>query len=206
VAASLSEEQKRRIENEEQSHLAEESYREEVRHSLRRTRATKKRPSAGFVVLVVAIVILGALWIASASHSPLAASDVPAVTPFTQWVPVSTPLAEGQFEVRAQQYLTWKFVVPASGIRNYRVVGHYSVVGGSGNDIQAVVATEDEFQNWINGHKSRSFYASPGKVTTGGLNVALPPGRYVLAFNNRFSLLSNKAVLAEIKATYDQVK
>ncbi len=150
--------------------------------------------------------MLGAMWIVSNSRSPqIKAEDTPS-TPQVIWYPVSAPLATGQFRVPAQNYLAWRFVVPSTAIRNYRVNGHYSVVGGTGNDIQAVVATEDEFQNWINGHQSRPFYASPGKVTTGDLNTVLPPGRYVLAFSNRFSVLTDKAVFAEIKATYEQMK
>jgi hypothetical protein len=193
VGASLSEEQKRRIEDEEKSHLAEELYRKEVRDSLRVSKAGKRKPSLAFIIVVVCVLAFGTLWIASTSPSP-------------RWFPVSAQLATGKFQVRAQNYLSWNFVVPAAGVRNYRVIGHYSVVGGSGNDIQAVVATEAEFQNWINGHQSRLFYSSPGKVTTGDLNVLLPPGRYVLAFNNRFSLLTDKAVFAEIQAAYEQTK
>jgi hypothetical protein len=206
VAASLSEEQKRRIETEEQSHAAEESYRKEVRDSLQRSKPSEPKPNLKLIIFVVTVLILGALWIAfDASKRPIVAEDSPSA-PQATWFPDSAPLAMGQFRVPAQNYLAWRFVVPSVAVRNYRVKGHYSVVGGSGNDIQAVVATEDEFQNWINGHQSRPFYASPGKVTTGDLDSALPPGHYVLAFSNRFSVLTDKAVFAEIKATYEQTK
>jgi hypothetical protein len=93
--------------------------------------------------------------------------------------------------------------VPAA-FRNYRVAGHFSVIGGFGNDIQAVIASDDEFQNWINGHQAHVFYSTPERVTTGNIDVVLPPGRYVLAFNNRFSLFASKAVFAEINATYER--
>lgn len=220
MASSLSEDQKRRIELEEQSRLAEETYREEVRRSLHSpesqvnpaasSKAGTSRVRVSGFILTLAL-LLGGLWIASVYRTsevkPEDGTGSSKNTPLvTQWLPVTAPLVSGQFQVRAQNYSAWNFIVPAVAVRNYRVNGHYSVIGGSGNDIQAVIATEDEFQNWINGHQSRTFYASPGKVTTGNVDLVLPPGRYVLALDNRFSLLTDKAVLAEIKATYEQMK
>lgn len=73
------------------------------------------------------------------------------------------------------------------------------VSGGTGNDIQVVLAEESEFQNWINGHQTHALYSTP-KVTAGRINVAIrEPGTYYLAFTNSFSVFSSKTVTADIE-------
>lgn len=218
--SSLTEEQKQRIEQEERSRLAEEAYRQEVRRKLASPVPTPVPPPmqpahagprpattnwAGFILkAAIVVLIVGAiLWFNSRPTSTGPGSPSPTSSPlFSSWVPVSEQLVTGQFQVPARSFRSWTITVP-TGTRNYRVTGHYSAIGGGGNDIAAVIATEDEFQNWINGHQARIFYASPGKVTNGDIDVkGLPPGRYILAFSNTFSLLANKAVFAEISATH----
>jgi hypothetical protein len=114
-------------------------------------------------------------------------------------VPASDKLFSGQFVVKAGGYVTNSFNVEP-GMQNFRIAGRFQAAGGSGNDIQAVLATEDEFQNWVNGHEAKVFY-STAQTTTGNLNIGpLAPGRYVLAFSNKFSLLSDKNVSAEVAA------
>jgi predicted nucleic acid-binding Zn ribbon protein len=116
-------------------------------------------------------------------------------------VPATNKLFGGQFVVKAGGYVTNTFSVEA-GMQNFRVAGRYQAVGGTGNDIQAVLATEEEFQNWVNGHEAKVFY-STAQTTTGNLNIGpLAPGRYVLAFSNRFSLLTDKNVSAEVAASW----
>lgn len=218
----LSEEQKRKIEKEEAAKVAEEAYRQEVRRSLRPATPTRRpedsaplakpehsvRFSWGFRIALALVLLLGGTWIFSAySHAGAAdnsGQDSPSL--LSHWVSVTVPIVRGQVEVPPSKYLSWQIDVPGSNVRNYRVTGHYSALGGGGNDIAAVIASEDEFQNWINGHQSRAAYASPGRVTTGKIDVMLAPGRYVLAFNNRFSLFTAKAVFAEISATFEQTK
>jgi hypothetical protein len=103
--------------------------------------------------------------------------------------------------VKAGEHVTSKILV-APGMQNFRVTGSFSTSGGSGNDIQAVLADEAEFGNWINGHKANVFY-STGQITNGKINVGpLDPGTYVLALSNEFSLLSDKNVSAEIEASW----
>jgi len=117
-------------------------------------------------------------------------------------VPMSTKLFTGQIIVKAGGYVTNKFTVDPS-MRNFRVTGHFNASGGTGNDIQIVLADEDEFQNWINGHEAKVFYSTP-KITTGKLDVgALGPGRYVLAFSNTFSTLTDKQIFAEVEANWN---
>jgi len=116
-------------------------------------------------------------------------------------VPASSKLFAGQLLIKAKGYATAKFTVDL-GMQHFHVVGHFSASGGAGNDIQAVLADEDEFQNWINGHPAKVLY-STDKVTIGKLDVGpLAPGRYVFALNNNFSAISDKYVLAEIEARW----
>jgi hypothetical protein len=165
---------------------------------------------AGLNWRAICIVALGlfatAMMFSAFSHTgrsyPGSSTDSPAL--LSRWVPVTVSLVHGQFQVPAQNYLSWPIAIPAM-VRNYHVVGHYSVIGGFGNDIQAVIASEDEFQNWINGHQAHVFYSTPDRVTTGNIDVVLPPGQYALAFNNRFSLFASKALFAEISATYERL-
>ncbi|MFZ0961720.1 MAG: hypothetical protein WAO35_12505 [Terriglobia bacterium] len=94
-----------------------------------------------------------------------------------------------------------RFSVPA-GATQAMVKGIFRASGGSGNDIQVVIASPMEFQNWINGHQAQVFYSS-GKVTTGTINVEnIPPGDYILAFNNKFAALSRKQVTAVVTLSY----
>jgi hypothetical protein len=56
----------------------------------------------------------------------------------------------------------------------------------------------DSFENWKNGHQARALYQSQ-KTTVGSISVPInQPGVYYLAFNNQFSLISNKAVTANV--------
>lgn len=217
---SLSEEQKRRIEQEEGARIAEETYREQVRRSIASSAAGTRRAeplsgtpagitrrgvnwgTVGVAALLLFAVVIGFSVIFYRSQGSGSASDSSSI--FSRWSPVTVSLAHGQFQVPPRNYLSWTVDVPAT-VRNYHVAGHYSVIGGSGNDIQAVIATEDEFQNWINGHQAHVLYSTPDRVTTGAIDLVLPAGRYVLAFNNRFSLLTAKAVSAEIGATYERL-
>lgn len=212
---SLSEEQKRKIEEEEAARIAEEKYREHVRRSMSSPPPPaplppnlRDKPRSGLIALVATVVVVFGVFagIALSGYLHRAGSLRPVASSFlSRGTPVTVPLVHGQFQVPAQNYLSWTLVVPAENVRNYHVVGHYSAMGGGGNDIQAVIASEDEFQNWINGHQARAFYSTPGRVTTGAIDVVLPPGRYVLAFNNRFSVFTPKAVFAEITAAYERL-
>ena len=87
-------------------------------------------------------------------------------------------------------------------MKNVWVRGHFVASGGTGNDIQAVVGTEDDYTNWVNGHGGILLFDS-GKVTTGQINVSISvPGRYCLAFGNGFALFSPKSVTADVDLDY----
>jgi len=57
--------------------------------------------------------------------------------------------------------------------------------------------------NWQNGHKTRTLYNS-GRVTQSGIEVQLPSstGICYLVFDNRFSILTPKAIQANVKMNY----
>ena len=220
MSSVLSEDQKRKIEQEEAARVAEEEYRQQVRRNLRSS-PSRPAPGAtsaptvehgvrigrGFWLGLQALLVTGA--VAAYVYSVFPARGDSISEPSTtqpQWETVTNPIVRTQFEVPATRYLSWSIVVPEKAVRDYHLTGHFSAVGGGGNDIEAVIASEDEFQNWINGHEAHVFYSTPGRVTTGKMDVALPAGRYVLAFNNRFSLFTSKAVYAEIDAVYEKAK
>jgi hypothetical protein len=110
-------------------------------------------------------------------------------------------LVNGNFVVQPLRYGTVQFSVPG-GATQVKVKGFFRASGGTGNDIQVVIASPVEFQNWIDGRQAQVFYAT-GKVTGGAINVEnLPPGDYTLAFNNKFSALSRKQVTAVLTLSY----
>jgi hypothetical protein len=119
----------------------------------------------------------------------------------TASTPVTQVLARGNFVVPPTSYRMVTFTVP-QGATEVRVRGTFAAFGGSGNDVQVLVASPLEFQNWINGHQAQAFY-STGKVTNGTINIDdLPPGDYVLAFSNKFSAFTRKQVTAQVTLSY----
>jgi hypothetical protein len=98
------------------------------------------------------------------------------------------------FTVPAGAINSFIFDVP-SGAYNVNIKGHFSATGGTGDDIIALVLTADDFVNWQNGHTFHTLYNS-GQVSQETVNVKLPDdaGKYYFVFNNKFSLLTPKAV------------
>lgn len=121
------------------------------------------------------------------------------------YVPVVEDIASGSFTLPAGQIHEIRFIVDTDKVRNVRVAGRFSASGGSGNDVQVILADEDNYINWKNGHEANSLYGT-GKVTRGTIDVSIPTsGIYYLAFSNAFSGLSSKTVLAEVKLHYEQL-
>jgi hypothetical protein len=217
----LTQEEKQRILGEEQKRIAEEKYRQEVRASLRsparestscseirEPNQTERKHgiSNGFklALVVLALVVWGVLHTAQTERGSTDGHSGPVLrNPIVRWQPVTEPIVEGPQTIPARSYRTWTIRVP-NDVRNFRLTGHFAALGGGGSDIEAAVATEEEFQNWIHGHPARTAYSSPGKVTTGSIDVTLPPGTYILTFNNQFSVFTGKSVWAEVKATYEK--
>jgi hypothetical protein len=111
--------------------------------------------------------------------------------------PTAVTICSGTFPVRAGGHVYWTLnITPV--MQNARLIGSFQASGGSGNDIQAIVASQTDFQNWINGHPAQALYSTP-KVTSGNIDIRVPPGTYILGFSNRFSALSNKQVSVSVK-------
>jgi hypothetical protein len=105
------------------------------------------------------------------------------------------PLTPAAFRVRPGEIYFFRFTVQHSG----RVVGRFQVTGAQGNDIEAVIADADNFENWKNGHAAHVLYES-GVTTTGNINVPVAgPGTYYLGFSNKFSLFAAKDIGADIQ-------
>jgi hypothetical protein len=82
------------------------------------------------------------------------------------------------------------------------VIGRFQATGGSGNDIQVVVADADNFENWRNGQPARVLY-STDRTTVGTINVRVSqPGNYYLGFNNQFSLITDKTITSNVTLEY----
>lgn len=119
-----------------------------------------------------------------------------------RFAPVRKALALGNFVVQPRRTSYWQFTVDPSTMTDVRVVGEFHTFGGSGNDIIAILAAPDQFENLINGHMGRTFYDSQ-KTTNGEINVGpLPPGPYVFGFSNAFSTISSKEVTADVELRY----
>lgn len=130
-----------------------------------------------------------------------AAAPPPASPPPPPPRPVIVPLLNGNLEVGPGQIRWFNFTVPASATEA-AVVGEFHAFGGRGNDIQVILTTPFELENWKNGHEAQLFYNS-GQVTNAMISVPnLPAGQYVLAFDNRFSVRSRKEVTGKIAFGY----
>jgi hypothetical protein len=115
------------------------------------------------------------------------------------------PIVNGSFIVEPRSFKPFKVTV-APGSVNPRVEGTFTA-SGANNDIEVMLLEASQFQNWEQRNKFTSAYQS-GRVTADKLAVPLPPqeGTYYVVFSNRFSLISNKAVVADIVLHCDKGK
>lgn len=169
-----------------------------------RARTSGSNPSKTLWKTAAAIVIvLGAVFILARIYSSSVASQYSSSSNPIQAVlhpPVVTTIFSGELVVKAGQYRFWTVSISPQ-MANAQLYGSFHASGGSGNDIQAVIADESEFENWKNEHQARAYY-STGKTTNGQFSVRLPPGTYVVAFSNAFSILTDKEVSAQIHLRY----
>jgi len=130
-------------------------------------------------------------------------TDSPAALPGSAASRLPVDITTGSFDVAARTFKPFKIVVP-EGVANARIEGKFTASGGWGDDIEVTVLEETQFLNWQNRHKFLPLYQS-GRITADQIQIALPPqpATYVLVFNNRFSLLSSKGVVADVKLRYD---
>lgn len=116
----------------------------------------------------------------------------------------TVPITNGALTVNAASYSWYTFTVPPDAT-TVSVLGHFTATGGAGNDIIIYVLDSDSFVNFKNGHPAKTFFNS-GKMTTGAIGAVLPSigGTYYLLFDNRFSLITPKAVTVDATLHYMQ--
>lgn len=112
-------------------------------------------------------------------------------------------IANGAAVVAAASYSWYTFVVPPNaGL--IAINGRFVATGGTGNDIVCYILDDDGFANFKNGHAARAYFNS-GKMTQGPIAGAnLPAGTYYLVLDNRYSLITPKAVQINATLSYKQ--
>jgi len=211
-------EQKQQIEDEERQRVAEEQYRAQVRARLRPETppaASPTRPDdapkgsghgrAWVLLAILALVALYAIMRRGAPDLQASASHASSLAPSVRYVPATENIASGQVTVPARGYVQYRFEITPE-MRNARVSGHFSASGGAGNDVAAVIATESEETNWINGHDASAFYSTHGRETNDSFDVRLAPGVYYFAISNKFSEVSAKYVFLQADLNYSRAE
>jgi len=161
--------------------------------------STVRRVVVGFLALL-ALALAIVIFNNSTRSGPLVFS--PTYQRPTTYVPHIDKLISGQSIVKAGGMSWVSFKVDTTHMMNARVVGRFSAAGGSGNDIEAVLTDEDDFENWKNGHPARAIY-STGKTTVGDIDVAIPSnGTYYLGFSNKFSPFASKSIDGNVELRY----
>ena len=115
--------------------------------------------------------------------------------PVTAYTPGRSVIVNTAFTVKAGDARFWSFRVGTNGAA---IVGRFRAEGGGGNDIRCLILDGDSFENWRNGHRVPTYYDS-GKITVSKVNVKLGQGEYVLVFDNTFSVVTSKAVTANVE-------
>jgi hypothetical protein len=152
-------------------------------------------------IIVVLVVAIAAIWQKANEEEQtrqqarlLAAQTAPQLHTVT--------IGTGAITIGALNSSYFTLPVPA-GATIVKIQGHFTATGGLGNDIEVYVLNQDEFTNWQNGHATSTRYNS-GRVTAGEVATKLPDGTgtYYVIFNNKFSLLSPKAVQENVTMTF----
>jgi hypothetical protein len=211
----LSDDQKKRILEEEQQRLAEEQYRTQVRQGLRNPTATnqasavaaqsrddpKRRRNYTRPLLLIILAIVAIVWTGRNSFRSAPLEDyAPSVIVSKHTEKIGT----GHIVVNARKVFYYK--LPIKDMRDIHVTGHFLALGGLGNDIDVVLAEEKEFGKWMDGQPAKVYYQS-GKTTSGDIDAKLPlyDATYYLCFDNRFSVLSAKTINIDISLFYSTI-
>jgi hypothetical protein len=216
-AGMLTPEERQRIEEEEGKRISEEQYRAEVRAKLQGGSVAPARKPAGrlpWILGLAAALVIGTIILmnnkgqsrtGNDSGATAQAASNPAPVAKTRYVPVSQKIASGQIAVRANGYVQYRITITPEMLEP-TITGNFNASGGSGNDIQAVIADEENYTNWINGHQAQAFWTTQGKQTTGNIEARLKPGMYYLAFSNKFSAFTEKQVFLEVELNYKKAE
>ena len=106
--------------------------------------------------------------------------------------PSVMPLVSGAFTIGAGQSKSTRFVVPNRAIVSgrFRAPGNY-------NNVEVFIVDEDGYENFTKGYSVSPLYNS-GKVAVGTVSVTLGAGVYYIVFSNVYSIITPKAVEADI--------
>ena len=207
----LTPEERARIEDEERRAYEAEQYRATYRSKLEQghpSHEVRPRPAFGLWIVAALAIIAAVLVMRAVFNRPGNAGSTQSGTasePLTppilvRYVPVDEPIATGQITVPARSYVSYKIVVTPEMVDPV-ISGNFNASGGMGNDVLAFLSDEPNFTNWINGHEAAGFW-STNRETTGSFSIRPPPGTYVLALSNKFSLISGKQVFVDFHLNY----
>jgi hypothetical protein len=158
-------------------------------------------PQRTFVRSILSAALVFAAIGCGGPKNPIVTNPIGSVLPTIQHG-LQDILSGGSFIVEPGKFKTFTVAV-TSAMQNPSVEGNFSASGGSNNDIEVFVFEEAQFLNWQNNLKFAAAYSS-GRVTAGKLKIDLPQevGKYVVVFSNRFSWITNKAVVADVKLQF----
>jgi hypothetical protein len=136
--------------------------------------------------------------VASAQEAPQATTPVSLDKPQV----ISQTIGEPAFTIPAGAFKDYTFTIP-EGLKRVGLFGKFAATGGLHNSIEVWVMNDDQFVNWRNKHGVAPLYNSR-MVTQSTIKLPLPtdPGTYHIVFNNRFSLLTPKAVETKLMLRY----
>ena len=192
----LSDEDKRKIREEEEAAAERARYRAYVKNQLhgstvRQPGIAWKRVFLGFFAIVAVLLTIGQ-WAEMGRMTRSSARDESSALRrlLTQVDPIVT---QRVVQIRPTNVVWWHFAVE-DRMQKARVFGAFRAAGGWGDDVEVIIATEDEFFNWKAGQGGNLAWSSMGKKTAGSFNVQLEPGKYVIGISNKHSLVSSKNV------------
>ena len=153
--------------------------------------------SAVVAGLSVAAVVIAGCYHAKGNYTGLSKTSSPKQ--------LSAQIVSGSFVVEPRTVKQFTVAV-ASDMAHPRLEGSFTA-SGANNDIEVMLLEASQFQNWEKRSKFTVAYQS-GRVTSDKLAIPLPAqeGTYYVVFSNRFSLISNKAVVADIVLHCDKGK
>jgi predicted nucleic acid-binding Zn ribbon protein len=155
----------------------------------------------GFVVALLVVFFVGFGLVLYFIRADNATAKIQPPNPNAPQIRMYTESIDKVFTVPKLSHKAFRFTIPG-GATDGVLAGHFAATGGAHNDIEVWLMNADDFANWQNRHPVMAIYNS-GQVTQGTLNVSLPQaGTYYLVFNNRFSLISPKAIEDDVTLTY----
>lgn len=108
------------------------------------------------------------------------------------------PIFVGSAAIDPGSYHFTKFAVDPEKLSNPTVFGHLSASGGTGDDVEILVLTASDLENWKREHDTHPLYSS-GRVIQADLNVPIKEaGTYYLVISNAFSVVTAKTAKGNI--------